>query len=278
MQKNDNIRTKKLLSTIKINEYEKLKELKSQSDEELSISGLSESEIKDIKNLDYAKELKKRIKSNEKELSSMRYSKEQIELIQSLDLSDSQTLTEDQLTSLSATCTVYLWEYGHFYSSSSSEIYLESDFYWDSIPVFVGTDILAMAWSDGMYPDVNVQEEYSTYFKANYYTVGGVNFVDSSAYTVIGNTNIGAYSKFPMRKAFSQSGFTVQGYCMDGFLQVHISKKAAVPEVSVLSQYGHSTITASPTVSFKGAPSITFSSSMVTADEHSWKIDLTIPY
>ncbi len=272
---NGDTKIKKHLSTIKINEYQKLKELKDQSDEELLRKGLSTSEIKEIKDFDYAKELKKRIKAKKEDLSSMGYSNEQINMMK--EITENQELTVNQLTALSANCTLSVWEYGHFYNSSLSEVYLEADFEWSSIPVFVGTDILAIAWSDGMYPQVNTQTQFETHSQAYYYTVGGIGFIGSSTYTVIGNTNVGAYVKFPMNKAFTNSGFTVQGYCMNGYLQVYITKKAAVPEISVLSQYGHSTVTVSPTVQLKGSPSITFASTMTTEAEASTYIDLTIP-
>lgn len=61
-------------------------------------------------------------------------------------------------------------------------------------------------------------------------------------------------------------------------MQTYIQKKAYVPQMNVYAKYGHSTITRTPTVSFKGYPSIEFGSTMTEAAEEDEYVDLTIPY
>ncbi len=282
---NDNtVIQKKLLSTSIMNEYQKIKELQSCSDEELLKKGFSKTEIKEIKDFNYAKEIVKRAKLGMDDLKSLGYNDEQVNILKRYASSDiqSETLSEVQLNILSSTCTLNVWEYGHFYSSSKSEVYLESDWDWGNIPpVFTGTDIVAISWSDGLYPQINSQQVYSTYCDVNYYfagALGKVSWITKDTLTVIGDTNLGAYAKIPMLKNVTQSGATITTYAMDGRLQVYISKQAAVLEISVSSQYGHSTITVSPTVQFKGAPSITFGVTMTTEAADSVYINIKKPY
>lgn len=256
---------KKLLSSTKIREYDMLKQLQSQSDDELKNKGLSESEIKEIKDFDFAKALKARAtKNSDKELSSLGYSADEISVLR-----DSNS-TELQLAALSATLTLEVSEYGHFYTSSLSEVYLETYFEWDSFPVFYGSDIIATAWSDGMYCQVNNQVQYETYCSVNYYMPGNRAYYNSYTYNVIADTNNGAHVKFPLNVG--------PAYALSGYMQTYITKQAAVQEIAVLSKYGHSTISVSPTVSFTSAPTIGFSTTMTNAGEDSMYINLTVPY
>lgn len=81
---------KKLISTIKITEYEMLQQLQGQSDEALKEKGLTATEIKEIKNFNYFDALKKRaaIKNN-KELEGMGYSENDIEILKDPNSSES---------------------------------------------------------------------------------------------------------------------------------------------------------------------------------------------
>lgn len=259
---------KKLISTIKITEYEMLQQLQGQSDEALKEKGLTATEIKEIKNFNYFDALKKRaaIKNN-KELEGMGYSENDIEILKDPNSSESE------LIALSATVTFSVWEYGHFLQSALSEVYLETDWSWDIWPTFGSTDIVAICWSNNLYCNTNTQKPYETYAEVSYYDIGST-YRGYSQLTVIAETNLGAHVKIPLRKKIGNYEY----FALNGYMQTYIQKKAYVPQVSVYAKYGHSTVTVTPTVSFKGYPSIEFAPTMTEAAEDDEYIDLTIPY
>ncbi|RYD06140.1 hypothetical protein N752_05690 [Desulforamulus aquiferis] len=230
---------------MKINEYQKLKDLKAKTDEELEEIGLSTKEIEEIKKLDYAKELQKRAKLDKKLLKNLGYSDEQVSMLKNFQG------TESEIVALAATLTISASKNEWSYDSSTNTTYFRVGFSWkwSSCPVIKMTDIVAAGWSPEMYQDTswNSTNHRVTYFDAD----SGQNTTKN--YNVdVGQAGRGAYSKFPV--STSMWNWATSG---SGFFRV--SKVGKVPEAAMKISYGHQTVSGTPTVSFPAAGSITFS-------------------
>lgn len=242
---------KKQTEKIVINEYLMLKELKNKSDDELTKIGFTSDQIKKIKEIDYAKELQKRSKLDEKILKNMGYTNEQIKILKNF------SGTEPEIIALASTLNLYATYTSFYYDSSVNRTYFRVyfDWEWSSQPLFLFTDIIGMAWSEGMYLDTDPSWTF--------HTVKYVNNLTGNYYYIDYNVDLiapvgGASTKFGMYRDSNNPPGTYE-WSKFGYGYVRVSKSGYVPEVQMIIEYGHSTLQLIPSVSLTGQLSLTFS-------------------
>lgn len=190
----------------------------------------------------------------------MGYTKEQIEIIRNF------TGTEEQIYALSAELWLSTYVLSHSHSSTYSQATLRTDWSWTQAPNCVFTDILAVAWSEGMYLDTGSS---STYGKCGY----GANGSTIRTTTPIPDLNKGAYIKIPMTdSSVSPAG----SWCHNGKFGYKITRQANVLELAVQAVYGHSQLTINPSVTFgvstggTATAGITFSTGCIAQDDKTY--------
>ncbi|KJR49317.1 hypothetical protein UF75_0395 [Desulfosporosinus sp. I2] len=241
-----------LVSKTVTNEYDKYKELTSKSDQTLLQEGYSKEDLKKLRSIDYKAELKKRVVENAKlddeTLNKKGYTPEQIMQIRSY------VGTEDQLQALSASLYLSTYVLSHSKSSSLSTANLRTDWTWTSAPILEMQDVVAAAWSEGMY-----LQSANSYATASYYNQSSDVYHHTETYSVTPNLNNGASVTFNVLSA-SYPGT----YAKTGQFGTYVSKQSSVLELAVKTQYGHSTIFVRPSVSFSGTPGLSFSTGVTT--------------
>ncbi|MDI6915825.1 MAG: hypothetical protein QMC95_16680 [Desulfitobacteriaceae bacterium] len=239
-----------LISQTVINEYDKYKELVNKSDETLIKEGHSKEDIKNIRSFDFKAEFQKKVEEKAKldddTLLKSGYTKDRIKIIRNYKG------TDDQIYALAAQLWLSTYIIDHYKSSTLSYADLRTDWTWTDCPVFLNTDLLAAAWSEGMYYQSN-----NSYAVANYYSQGIPYTYDNSVtLTVQPNLNTGASVQIPLAQ-WKMNGNT---FAKSGQWGYQISRQALVNELAVKVQYGHNQWSLSPSVQFSPAPSLTFSS------------------
>ncbi len=241
-----------LISQTISNEYDVYKDFISKSDKKLINEGFSEEKIKEIKNVDYKKLIKEKVykleKFDNKVLEDMGYTKDKIKDIKNF------SGTDVQIYSLSASLTLSTYNISHSKSSSYSQATFTTYWNWSSCPIFLFDDIIAVPWSEGMYLDI---ESSYTYAYREYYDEWTNTYVSMANLSIHPNLNTGAYVKFDMGYHNNDMGGL---YVKKGKFGYKLYRLGRVKQLAVQPTYGHTTTgIGSPTVSFPGGLSVTFS-------------------
>lgn len=249
-----------VISTTTMNEYTMIKDFQNQSDSQLAENGWSAEEITELREFDYEEELELRATKDASILNSMGYTDDQINTLKTFTGSE----TEQQMMALGASVTITLSagsQHGH--NASSSWAVYSAHWLWSTKPLFNGTDIPAIAWSEGFYLDTT-SNQY-TYCTINYdLDAPNGTYYGTQYAAVTPNLNLGASANVPMITYVGDVYGTTE-WAREGWLGVKLTKQANVPEMAVQAAYGHSTITFAPSVSFGitgGTIGIDFSGSM----------------
>jgi len=237
-----------------MNEYEMLKSLSKKSNSELAKLGYNSEEVEKVRNYkeEYVKHLKKYATLEDKNLYNLGYTSEQIKMLRSYDGSEEQTIALSASLVLNLTADYVTWSA----SENRTNARLVYDFAWSGVPLIKTTDVVAVSWDVWQ---INGKHAYTTY-KHIYGTepdiYGYPTFVEND-----GPNSFGAGYKFPMTQQdnyyWAQSGEGI-------FTLYHNNSRW---DLSAYAEYGHSTITVSPSFSIPGYGSISFiPNSVTTAD------------
>lgn len=229
---------------IVVNEYLKMKELKSKSNNVLKSIGFKDDEIKNLKELSYSEYIEGLDAKEDKELKGLGYDDKQIDMIRNFQG------TEAEMVALSATLTV---------TASTMDIYdvstttysgtrMNVGWSWSSRPFWLFTDYLGVAWSDGFYTDTT--EIYITYKNintGNTYLSGPIN-----TKRVPG---AGCTADLQMQKVISHYDYD---WACSGGGTIVIYYPGKKTSFEWIVEYGHTYITATGGVDIEGIPSISF--------------------
>ena len=201
----------------------------------------SENEIEKTKNefSDYVYDLQKN--ESDETFSNMGYNQQQINLIRQYD--GSQDIIA--LFSGSVTITNKIENYKYNSSTKQTSADIAFTFTWNGTSAYNHKDVLAVAWSEGLYTNSKNIKITCTYKSNRNNTKISFSAPSSSPYVaknVVGTGNQSA--KFTFDKHY---GSRMRLYSATG--KVHVTKKAKVPEFSSYVSYGETKTNISPSFS-----------------------------
>lgn len=243
----------------KINEYQYLKMLKSKTDAELTSMDFSNEEIEEIRNLDYAAELKKRSYYDDKTLKNMGYTDEQINILSTF------TGTEQELITLSATLTLTGSRVNFWYSSGNQYYKIRFDWIWSTDPIFNLEDIIGVGWGSLYHLTTSTSYSYhKVYYKC--YADGTTYDTGIKAFTPVDVLN--ATHTFPMIQ-YKYDGPQLKEYWAykgTGYIQIY--RGGSDQNADIIVKYGHTYITIIPSITIYPEPGVgfTFSTGVSTED------------
>lgn len=234
------------LDSFSVDEYTLVKNMQSKSNIELLKSGFNLKDIKEFRAFDFKDALIERAKSSDEKLKGMGYDDAQIARIRSID----DFSTEAEVAAASSTVNFSLKyntsKHGHN-SSLSWAVYLVN-WSWNSCPLWLGKDIVAIGWSEGFYLTPASQSEY-TYCRVHYYDDYGQYFTQYNySNSVTPFLNQGASITFDQGK--NVGGYPTVIWAKAGSMSIKLTKQANVPEMCAQAAYGHTTIAGTPSVTF----------------------------
>lgn len=240
------------------NEYLKMKKLSNTSTTELKAQGLNDSDIQQIKSMDVKKEYSEHIKKlanySEDKLKKSGYTSKQINAIKNYD--GSEQMTEDSSSSV----TVNTSEDYYNADDDRTDAVIDFSFQWDGQPFCKFTDSMAVCWSEGLYIDRG-----DSYCDVTYIATADGDNDDSSTVrrdpSVDGAGTVGAKFSFAV-----MTDFNTVTLANSGSGQVHLYKNSKVSMFGLRAGYVHAELSASPSISFTSAPSISIGSSAEELD------------
>lgn len=124
---------------------------------------------------------------------------------------------------------------------------------WSKVPAVLATDMMAMTTSEAFTKD-------SATAKVQYYWGGNKskksNLIAKTVKTKGSGT--GVYASFSMGKNWDSDNKSYKEIAMSGYMRTTWSISGKYTQVGISSNYGHSVITCTPSVSFSGTYSISF--------------------
>jgi hypothetical protein len=146
-----------------------------------------------------------------------------------------------QIYALSATLTMTFFERNSYKSSTYSYCDITVGWDWTQCPFFTQEDIIALAWSEGMYCDTSSSNN-SAYI---YWGDVSTNSIVSGNYTnMVSVINTGLYVKKDLKPLGGDGSIYLRG----GVLNIRVHKQASVNEIAFLAKYGHNELGFSPSV------------------------------
>lgn len=233
-------------STQSINEYDLLANLTNKTDSELSEVGYTSEDIYLIRNLDesYANHIRKYATLSTSELKNLGYTEEQISIFRVFNDSEEQIRALAASMNFTLSIDYVTWSQSNNRTNASLRYY----FTWVGIPLIKTNDIVAVSWNDWT---INSSASYVTY-RSN----SGIGDDYTLAATYVPNNgprSFGGGYKFPMTQD-DHSYWARSGYAI--FTLYHKYIRA---DLSAYAEYGHSSVSASPSFSIPGYGSIEFS-------------------
>ena len=234
------------INSFSINEYDLLKGLSTKSNLDLFLKGYSAQEIGVIRNVkeEYARHLHEYKYLPEENLRDLGYSAQQIDLIRDF------TGSEAEIRAIAA--TLYFTLYTDYVTWSASQNRTNTrlcyEFEWNGVPLIKTKDIVAVTWNDW-----TINGKLSTITYVHIYgsqpdQYGSATFVPND-----GPNSFGGGFKFAMTRDdnyyWAKSGIGI-------FTLYHNYERH---DLSAYAEYGHSTVTLSPSFSIPGYGSISFS-------------------
>ena len=241
-------------SALTINEYDFLLNLTEKSNSELVNIGYTANDIDSIRSLreSYTDHINEYTDLSTEALTNLGYTQQQIFTLRNFNG------TEEQIRSLAATLNLTLEI--DYVTWSSSENRTNSrlcfDFEWNGVPLIKWTDVVALSWNNWT---INGKVGYVTY--TDIYGSGNDYLMSATYISNSGPTSYGAGYKFAMAQNDNQY-WAKTGYGI--FTLYHNYERA---DLSAYAEYGHSTLSVSPTFSIPGYGSISFSDSTEMQDQ-----------
>lgn len=233
-------------STMTVNEYDFLRGLSNKSDSTLRANGYSTADIALVRNLNesYTNHLKQCACLSTSALKNLGYSQRQISILRSF------SGAENEIRALAATLYFSLSiDYVTWSSASNrTDARLTYNFSWSGVPLIKTTDIVAVSWNDWT---INGKTSYITYTNIN--GSGSSYYLAATYVSNSGPASYGGGYRFAMTQNdnnyWAQSGYGI-------FTLYHNYTRA---DLSAYAQYGHSTVSVTPSFSVPGYGSIGFS-------------------
>lgn len=246
--------------------------LRNSTDEELSLNGLTESQIEYIRNFDLIQSIKERANLSESNLKELGYNDDEILALKNLN--KRRNLTEDEISKevRGATLTLTLKNP----TTSKSRYTYNFSFKWSSCPIFIQSDLLAATWSatgsNGSPVNVAINKSLSK-LTTKYKSTGGHPDMGSVSYKwKITHEYRAASIKFDMGYNVG-SGMSYWTQTGSGKLVLDAVVSNTIYEVYLKFGYGHSVVTGTPSVSFSGSgPSIGMSFGWTTQNEKTYSV------
>lgn len=243
-----------------INEYEALKNINQEYTMLKSRGLLENSQFSDMdsETIDsiinykeiYSDKIYQLKKLSLEDLKEFNYSDSQIDAIKSFDGS------EEKLMLASSSCTIY-GDFNSFnpsYSGTTAELIM--GFNWQGVPSNLCKDIFAVTWSSPF--NCVSAEGYVTYKRPDYNTK--TIYIQPEAGGLYGSS-----IKF---LKYHDEGPNKVGYVQSGSMILNLKSNTYVADITGYAEYGYSSITIEPSVSFGGDLSISFSGNTRVLDTH----------
>lgn len=199
-----------------LNEYQMIKELQAKQDNDLFLMGYTSDQIAQLKNLDYAAELRKRSSYDDVTLESMGYSAKQIDLLKNFKG------TEEEIIILAASLSLTGYRNNFWYSSGNQYYKITFNWQWSSAPVWMMSDIIGIGWQTPYH--LGSASKHRVHYKVM--GAGSPNLPSEynngyQNYTVQGTQN--AKHVFPMQqyKSWGPQTYTYWSYKGTGYVTVY---------------------------------------------------------
>jgi hypothetical protein len=245
------------ISTVKINEYQVLKDANEEYNELKKNGSLTDSKFADyskdsiyvIENYKevYTEKIKDLQSKSIEVLKNFNYNNSQIEAIKSFDGS------EEMMMLAASTCTVTGGYRNYTHGSNGTTIKLIAEFRWEGLSPNWFSDIFPVAWSSPMKVDSSVG-----YVK--YKDTYGLNPKTFTHSPKAGGLYM-SYMVFDKSKNIDQKGY----YVSDGSMIIELSASTDEVDIAGFADYGYTYISITPTVSFDGM-SFSFSKGTTSMD------------
>lgn len=242
------------LTQISINEYQLVKKVQAKSVEELRNSGLTDSQIQDIKSIDYAKKLRERAKLSEDTLVAYGYSKDQIKMLKNFKG------TEEEINRLASDVNLVIDDNSYlFHYSGNTYFKIMYSWEWNSCPIYSYVDCIGFGWqNDDMYY-VPSYTPWHSYNEVKYYNLSDGSYALTLTYGIVNEEQI---SSFDLNNTITGNST----WSKIGYGQIYLRKTGtAACENQVAVKYGHSTVNTSPTIS-TGGVGLSFSKGVESMD------------
>lgn len=247
--------------SVTISERDIIQELQSLSNEELRISGYSNKDIYDIRNVSDEKMLKKARMRTDEELRNRGLTEKQIDIIRN----ESNVVKAASETYGKVTYTVSCSSYTYY--SGVTSLKVRASWKWTIMPENRFVDIIASTTSN------------SDFIKSS--ATGRVNYrigKEGKPIAVKGltvkteNSGTGTFARITTQNKFTDTTHPrpTTMFAFDGYITTSFKATKKISSVGISAKYGHSIVVVNPGVSFsKGSASISFSPSMSirTGDE-----------
>lgn len=246
---NTNMPSENKGEVVRIGERSLIETLKKKSDEELKKDGMTDIQIKELRELDYSKELLKRAKLDESQLANMGYKKEQIQQLKKLEINklvsqstkqtDNIQFSSVELASTEAKCYIYSSLYDSF--NYSHDKVIKFSWGWTSTPICNYTDLIGLGWqaSNNGYYVVSSFVSSGSYCFINY-----SNNAPNSQPSVVPLGSGHAQISIPMTKFVNNAPYP--SYAISGYGNLQIHSDAVINGVEFRAGYGHSIVNITP--------------------------------
>lgn len=243
-----------------INEYEKIKQLKSLTDEELKKINYSQKDIDQLRNLDFKSEIRKKAQLSAAELKLKGYSDQQINAIKNFDGSEAMAMA----------ASAYAAIYSNLNMADSQYFSVGFSWGWVGQPYFQFTDVISVAWgainASGSTTSAAINKNSGSVYCNGNWSTGGTFYASYNILDEYGgisfyipmNDGIGSYIK-------SGSGRVIVN-----------STYGDIQEICMRFGYGHTSTSAKPSVgvSSKGiSVSVGYSSNCTEEDYSTHRYD-----
>lgn len=237
-----------------VNEYDLLSQMAEESSSALLARGYSLNEVNTIQNLDseYRAHLEQFTDMDSESLRNLGYSDEQILILRNFSGAQSEIKALSAVCYLSLYCDYVTWSS----TDNRTNSRLRYSFNWSGVPLVKTTDIVSVRWNDWTLHSHSANVTYAPV------SGSGSNKIINATY-VPNNGPLAYGSSF--RFAMTQTDNSYWGKSGTGYFNVYYnySKK----DMSAYAEYGHSTITCTPSVSIPASGEFSFTYGTTCADQ-----------
>lgn len=247
--------------TVCANEYDMLMQLQNTPDDELLNSGWTEEDIESLKNFNYEEEYKKRLNSPQEEYQISRYNTNSIS---SNTIDTSKKMTPAQLRSSAA--TIYMQVGINEITNNYKDWRIYYQWSWSKEPFWGFNDIVGIKGLGSVKGTTASPVIMGDSFGMVDYTDDAHKYLATGRYD-FSRVDIGtARSVFPRYRMFSHSEYS--GMATSGYGYVHFNNSTSMERLSIAIQYGHSKVSATPSISIgypaSGGVGFTFTNGVIT--------------
>lgn len=229
----------KMEGTVIGNEYDIYLSLAQKNDLELQEIGFTTADIDEFRAIDPKSSIKRLSKLSTFQLEQKGYDTQEAALIQSIKNVEKDKITDSMMRAASAQVAMQLTYNGYRISGNTTNATLICVWSWSQSPVFTFKDIIAIGWGKGLSSDTSASGSYTTITERNI-SDGKINSVYNLRWTDK-SPNAGVSLTYNIKNLYVTSGVST--------IKI-FDKDRAINNFEARSEYGHSTLTANPSVSF----------------------------